>query len=87
MGIDSPAVLLNRFDAIGRGTPAFIGDGGIERRHVDEVRRLGAENEWIVGDTSAVDLGVDGEVADASEALAGVAVDAAVEEVRSNEVL
>jgi hypothetical protein len=36
-----------RLDAIGCGTPAFIGDGGIESRHVDEARRLRAEHEGI----------------------------------------
>jgi hypothetical protein len=60
-----------RLDAIGCGTPAFIGDGGIESRHVDEARRL-REHEGIIGDAGAVDLRVDGELADAGEALASM---------------
>ena len=66
------------------------GEASIPRHSISSWKspgRLGAEDEGVIGDAIAVDLRVDGELADAGEALAWVAVDAAVEQVRGDQVL
>ena len=87
VGVDRVPALLDQFDAVGRGPPAFGGDRGVGCGHVDQPRRLGAEHEGIVGDALRVDLRIERELAHPGEALARVAVDAAVEEVGGDEVL
>lgn len=58
---------------------AFGGNCRIERRHIDQPRRLGAEDKRIVRDAFAVHLGVNGQFADTREALARIRIDATIE--------
>jgi hypothetical protein len=81
------ARLFHGLDGIGRGPRSLIGDGRVERREVDEADRLCAEDEGVVTHALDVELRLEGEFADAIEALLRLVRDATLEETRGDEVL
>ena len=48
LAVDDLAVALDRLDDVRRRAEAFVGDRGVEHRHVERPHRLGAEHERIV---------------------------------------
>jgi hypothetical protein len=72
--------------ACGCGRAPSIGDGGVEGGKIDHAHRLRAEHERIVADAIGVDLRRHRRRADVVEALFRVGFDAAVEQVRGDDV-
>ena len=65
---------------------ALIGDGGVEGGEIDHLDRLGAENERIIAHAFRIDFRRDGGGANIVQAFFGSRVDAAVEQMRGDDV-
>src|SRR6516164_2386942 len=65
---------------------AFICDGPIERREINRPHRLGAEDERIIVHAIPIDLGFEGEIAEAGKTFLGFAFNPAVEEMHRRKV-
>lgn len=84
--IDRAPVCLDRVDAMRLRSNAFLGDRSIEGGKIDHMHRLCAQHEWIVAKAMGVNFHRGRRRANVAEALGRIGFDAAVEQMRGDEI-